>query len=174
MRKSRKGAHARSLGFATTALLAFGCAVLLSPNLNAQQWQIADPGAGGAFITTAVGPTGFVFAGSDLAGIYHSSNSGGFWINAGSFQGLNELDVSALGADPTNDDIVLAGTENSLLRSTDEGYNYTQVFSGGYWTSIAISGINDNTVYAAHHSAFNSVDGTVYKSLNNGNTWNQV
>lgn len=176
MKKDRKRAWNETINFATTTLLALCCVLLLSPMLGAQssQWQIADPGAGGAFITTKVGPTGFVFVGSDLAGIYHSSNSGGFWINAGSFQGLNEPDVSALGTDPTNDDIVLAGTENSLLRSTDEGYDYTQVFSGGYWTSIAISGINDNTVYAAHHSAFNSVDGTVYKSLDNGNTWNQV
>lgn len=101
--KDRKRAWNGSSGFATTTLLALCCVLLLSPTLGAQssQWQIADPGAGGAFITTKVGPTGFVFVGSDLAGIYHSSNSGGFWINAGSFQGLNEPDVSALGTDPT-------------------------------------------------------------------------
>lgn len=174
MERSRKEIWTGAARFSAAALVAFACALLLSPNLSAQQWQIADPGAGGAFITTSVGPTGFVFVGSDLAGIYHSSNSGGYWINAGSFNGLNEPDVSALGADPTDDDIVLAGTENSLLRSTDEGYNYTQVYSGGYWTSIAISNINDNVVYAAHHSQFNSVDGTVWKSLDNGHTWNQV
>src|SRR3981081_2345930 len=96
MTKGRKRAWNERVVFATTALLTLSCVLLFSPLVGAQSWQIADPGAGGAFITTQVGPTGFVFVGSDLAGIYHSSNSGGFLIDAGSFNGLNEPDRSRM------------------------------------------------------------------------------
>lgn len=154
-------------------LLALGAALILTFSLQAQtsQWEITDPGAGGAFITIKVGATGYVYAGSDLSGLYHSTDQGTYWEDSGFFQGLNPPDVSAVGPDPTDDDIVLAGTENSLYRSTDEGYNFTEVYSSGYWTAIAISKSNDEIAYAAYHSAYNSVDGSIYKSTNNGQTW---
>src|ERR1700730_9245999 len=118
----------RKSSFPLAMFVAAICCIFLPGKSRAQsQWTITDPGAGGAFVTVQVGPTGFVFVGSDLAGVYRSDSSGTSWTNRGGVQGINTPHVSAIGVDPTDDDVVIAGTENSLLRSTDEGWNYTQV-----------------------------------------------
>ncbi len=163
-------------GTLVEAALVLALAMIASPGLHAQtpQWAITDPGAGGAFITINVGATGYVYAGSDLSGLYHSTDQGTYWEDSGYFQGINPPDVSAVGPDPTDDDIVLAGTENSLYRSTDEGYDYTLVQSGGYWTSIAIAQSDDEIAYAAHQTGYNTTDGSIWMSTNNGQTWAQV
>jgi photosystem II stability/assembly factor-like uncharacterized protein len=161
-----------SLVSAIVTILALSFPSLL--HAQTSQWTITDPGAGGAFITTQVGPTGVVYEGSDLAGIYLSQNAGGYWENKGSYDGLNEPDPSAIGIDPTNDALVLVGTEDNLYRSTDEGYDYTLVQSGGYWTSLAISKSDDEIAYGARESAYNATDGSIWKSTNNGLTWAAV
>jgi photosystem II stability/assembly factor-like uncharacterized protein len=152
--------------------------ILLISNLTFAQsehnWERTNPGGGGAFGTIGAGPTGIIVAGSDLSGPYISSNRGQSWTAIGSAHGLTTTHISGIGFHPTNGNIFYLGTEEGIFRSTDAGNSVTQVLANGYITDIKISPANPAVGYAAYHPAYDSDQGKIYKTTDNGLSWMQI
>ena len=137
-------------------------------------WTRTNPGGGGAFSTIEAGPTGIILAGSDLSGAYRSLDGGQTWDVIGASSGLTETHVSGLGFHRIDGNILFIGTENGIFRSSDGGNTVTKVLQSGYITDIKFAVNVPNIGYAAYHPAWNTANAKVYKSTDNGLTWNQV
>ncbi len=137
-------------------------------------WRRTNPGGGGAFNAVGAGPTGIILAASDLSGAYRSLDGGKTWDVIGAFRGLTVTHVSGLGFDPSDPAILYLGTEGGIFRSADFGETFTSVLPHGYITDIAIAPGNARVGYAAHHTRYDTPDGTVYKTADRGLTWKQV
>jgi len=129
--------------------------------------------------------SGNIFVGN---GIYVSYDAGATWIHKGL---SDQRIVTSILVNPTNSNIILAGTmgnpfqrnsERGLYRSIDGGTSWTQVLYINDSTGI-ISMVQDpnnsNTIFA---SAFNRIrtynyslaygnDAGIYRSIDGGNTW---
>ncbi len=137
-------------------------------------WVRTNPGGGGAFSTIEAGPGGIILAGSDLSGAYISYDHGQSWEVIGASKGLTETHVSGLGFNPDNSSVFYIGTENGIFRSNDGGKSVSKVLSSGYITDIKFSKSNPNTGYAAYHPFYDSGNGVIYKSTDNGLSWSQI
>lgn len=137
-------------------------------------WQRTNPGGGGAFSTVGASSSGIIIAGSDLSGAYRSTDNGQNWDIIGVNKGLTETHVSGIGFHRTNGNILYIGTENGIFRSSDGGNSVSQVLIGGYITDIEFGTNNTNIGYAAFHATYDSNNGVVYKSSDNGYHWDKV
>ena len=137
-------------------------------------WQRTNPGGGGAFSTIGASASGIILAGSDLSGAYRSTDGGNTWDVIGADKGLTETHVSGLGFHQTDGDILYIGTENGIFRSDDGGNSVSHVLVGGYITDIEFGTNVPTTGYAAYHPMYNSNQGVIYKSTDNGLSWLQV
>ena len=137
-------------------------------------WLRTNPGGGGAFATVGAGPTGQIIVGSDLGGAYYSWTGGQNWYIYGAERGLTSSHVSAVGFHPTNENIFYLGTDAGIFRSGNGGGSLNNVLAGGYVTDIHVATQNTNIVYAAYHPDYDSAEGEIYKSTNNGLTWMKV
>ena len=144
------------------------------PPDDSSPWQRINPGGGGWFATVGAGPSGLILAASDLSGAYRSQDRGQSWDVIGASQGLTVTHVSGLGFHPTDPDILYLGTEEGLFRSQDGGESVTLVLGQGYISDIAIAPGDPDVGYAAVHSQWDSSDGQVYRSQDNGLTWQAV
>lgn len=100
------------------------------------------------------------------AGVLKSTNAGSSWtLMAGSF-GTNSTSIGSLAVHPTNDNTVLAGTNQGVYLTTNGGSTWTKVISGTA-TGVVFNPSNGNTAYAA-------VEGQgVYVSTNAGSSWSK-
>lgn len=137
-------------------------------------WQRTNPGGGGSFATVGAGPTGQIIVGSDLGGAYYSWDKGQTWEVYGATKGLTNTHVSAVGFHPTNGSIFYLGTDAGIYRSGNGGSSLSQVLANGYITDIQIASVNPNIGYAAYHPTYDSPNGEVWKTTNNGLTWSKV
>lgn len=138
------------------------------------EWQKTNPGGGGAFSTIGAGVTGIVIAGSDLSGAYRSLDKGQTWDVIGRNRGLTATHVSGVGFHPTNGNILYIGTDAGIFRSEDGGETVEQVLSEGYITDVEVANNNSEIGYATFHPVYNSNQGVIYKTNNNGLSWSQV
>lgn len=137
-------------------------------------WERTNPGGGGAFSTVGASASGIIIAGSDLSGAYRSDDGGESWDVIGADRGMTETHVSGVGFHRSDGDILFIGTENGIFRSNDGGSSVTQVLHGGYITDIEFGSNVSGTGYATYHPAYNSNEGVIYKTLDNGINWTQV
>ena len=138
-------------------------------------WARANPGGGGAFSTIGAGATGIILAGSDLSGAYRSSDGGASWDIIGASKGLTNTHVSGLGFDPTDGNILFIGTEEGIFRSVDGGNSISQSnMNAGYITDIKICASNHQIGYATYHPTYDSNQGKIYKTTDNGISWNPI
>ncbi len=137
-------------------------------------WQRTNPGGGGAYSTVGASTSGIIIAGSDLSGAYRSTDGGQSWDVIGTNKGLTETHVSGVGFDRANGNILYIGTENGIFRSDNGGNSVNQVLIGGYITDIEFGTNNTNIGYASYHSEYDSNQGVIYKSTNQGLTWSQI
>lgn len=142
--------------------------------LSSSRWQSTNPGGGGAFNTIGAGPTGIILAASDLSGAYRSLDGGKTWDVIGSTRGLTATDVSGLGFDPVDPQILYLGTDGGLFRSDDGGDTFHPVLDHGYITDIEIAPGNPAVGYAAYHSRYDVADGVIYKTTDRGRAWAQI
>ena len=153
------------------------CLVFLGHFISSGQshhWIRSNPGGGGAYSTVGASASGIIVAGSDLSGAYVSSNGGNTWEVIGANRGMDETHVSGVGFHRTNGNVLYIGTENGLFRSDNGGNSVSKVLSDGYITDIEF-GTNQLSIgYASHHPAYNSAEGEIFKSIDNGLTWSQV
>lgn len=149
---------------------------------------------GGRVVCIAIDPnnTDNLWAGSASGGIWRSTNAGSSWTAVET--GLPVLGVSALLVDPSNSNIIYAGTGEvyhtedpvmgfnvwktrgtygiGVIKSTDGGATWSQVMTKVSSDLFSIQAMefqpgNSNTIYAC------ATDG-VYRSTNSGTTWSQI
>src|SRR5207249_2172433 len=121
----------------------------------------------------AISSTGVLFAGT-AAGMFSSSNNGASWtpintgfsnINVPNQGNVNTPNITALATDPTNANIVYAGTAGGgVFKTTNAGANWTPIVKGLFnfnISAIVIDPTTPATVYAATHGdgVFKSTDG---------------
>lgn len=136
---------------------------------QSHNWVRSNPGGGGSFSTIGAGPTGTIVACSDLSGAYVSYDNGSSWSPRGAAQGLTETHISGIGFHPSDGNVFFIGTENGLFRTQDGGISFTKVLAGGYITDIDIN--SNGFGYLTYQTAWNSTTPRVYKTINNGITW---
>ena len=103
----------------------------------------------------------YLFAGTDVGGVFHSTNNGFNWIAGNS--GLTSTDVYALAVIGTN---LFAGTGlGGVFRSTNNGTNWTA--AGLTNLLIWTFAVSDTNLFAGAYSG-------VFLSTNNGTSWTEV
>jgi len=149
---------------------------LVSVRLSAQNfdWIRTNPGAGGSFSSAKVGPTGHIIACSDLGGAYYSTDLGQNWGVYGYNVGIDQTHFSTVGFNFNDENIFYIGTENGIYRTNDKGTSFNKVLANGYIEDIVVAQSNSNIVYATWHPVWNSPNGSIYKSTDNGNSWSAV
>jgi len=99
-------------------------------------------------------------------GVFHSTNDGTSWTDAGS--GLTNTDVRSFAVSGTN---LFAGTYGGgVFRSTDSGASWSNADSGltkPYVYALAVSPDTSATLFAGTY-------GGVFRSTNNGTSWTKV
>jgi photosystem II stability/assembly factor-like uncharacterized protein len=164
-------------------LLGLAPALALPMPLIAQEatanyhWTANGWGGGGFYYASAFHPTkdGFIYLGSDVAGVYKSLDHGKNFriIN----KGLASYGVFSLAVDPTSPDTVYAATEGGLCKSTDAGETWRTLPKTGRkelritgeknksFRSIAVDPKNGKNLFAG------SPNGKIYKSVDGGENW---
>ncbi|HEY9249549.1 MAG TPA: hypothetical protein VIO38_10470, partial [Rariglobus sp.] len=143
-------------------------------------WTPTGWSGGGFYYSAAFHPTrdGVLFLGMDVAGVAKSTDHGKTFrmVNTG----LVDYAMYSLAVDFKNPDIVYAGTEGGLHKSTDGGETWKFIPGtakkdlritserGTSVRSVASDPTDSNTVYAA------SPGGKVYKSTDGAATWRVV
>jgi len=109
---------------------------------------------------------GILFAGTQIDGVYKSTDNGDTWIPARS--GLENTSVNAFGSNSDYLFVSVISTSSSLqgvYRSSDLGESWTQINTGLDNTYIsALLAVNSN-IYAG------TIGSGVWKSTNNGDSW---
>jgi len=141
----------------------FIVAFILSVSLKATaQWVQCDGSFGGPVYAFAhLGSN--IFAGTDVTGVFISSNNGANWAQTT----LNNRYVRSLAGDGNNINNIFAGTEpDGVYLSTDNGTSWTQTaLTTGAVYALAVLG---NNIFAG-----NGYNG-IYLSTNNGVNWTQT
>lgn len=99
-----------------------------------------------------------LFAGTDTAGVFLSTNNGTSWTAVST--GMTKIYVNTL---VVNDSNLFAGTSGGAFLSTNNGTS---------WKSVGLGGVNALAVNGAN--LFAGVTGGVYLSTNNGTSWTAV
>ncbi len=154
------------------ARLGYLAAVLCWVPVAHADWQAINIGGGGWFERAALDAAGHLYAASDLAGAYVSTDNGAHWSILGPDSGMESTHVAGFGMHPTNPAVFFVGTDQGVYKTTDGGLTFSWPLSFGYVETLAVA--NDSIVYAAFHSQYDQADGQVYKSLDGGATWFQV
>ncbi|MEO0115032.1 MAG: T9SS type A sorting domain-containing protein [candidate division WOR-3 bacterium] len=158
-------------------------------------WHSVGPGGCGWFTTVAVDTLnpGTVFVGSDVGGVYKSTDYGQSWriVN----NGLTDYYVEKIAIDPRNSGVIYLGTWGGVHKSTDYGetwqmkrngfpnpslYNYTAPIG-----ALAIDQQNPAIVYAGigmpriGHTDISRwqpvpTKGAIFKSTDAGESWRMI
>lgn len=108
------------------------CFVFYVSTVNASgdiKWELIGPGDADQVTSLSISDTGDVFMGTDIGGIYHSSNSGASWKPVN--HGLKNLDITTpvLIADNSGK-ALFVGTRGGLYKSQDGGENWVNIRNG--------------------------------------------
>ncbi len=89
-------------------------------------------------------------------GVYKSTNGGSTWEPSGLFNNYesNALIINALEIAPTQSNIIFAGSNDGLYKSSDYGVNWHQVITGSEIMEVKVNPENPNTVFAVSKSYF--------------------
>jgi hypothetical protein len=146
------------------------------------RWQPTNPGGGGAFNSPVIGPTGVWAVGSDLGGLWLSSDQGQSWRALGAAAGLTNTHVASLAFHP--DGRLLIGTEHGIYTLDQAGQTVTQRWSQANssvmcanslcYTSALLVSSDPQVVYAAIQPGYDALSPFLLRSNNGGTTWQQV
>ena len=155
---------------------------LFSAVTDAHVWSNIGPGnVGGrtrAILVQGTNPTYTIYAGGVAGGVWKSTDSGASWTALNDL--MPNLAVTTLALDPSNDQIIYAGTGEGfsnvdsvrgagIFKTIDGGANWTYLSMTNtddfyYINKIVASPTNPNTVYAATRSG-------IFKSTDAGASW---
>lgn len=147
-------------------------------------WTSLGPGnIGGRTRALVIDPTNphTIFAAAVAGGVWKSTNGGASWFPTSDLTA--NLAVCALAMDPSNHQVLFAGTGeiyasdglqgNGIFRTTDGGTSWTQLTSTAsntnfhYVNDIIISPSNSQRLYAATNTG-------IWRSVNGGTNWTRV
>lgn len=99
-------------------------------------------------------------------GVYKSTNGGSTWEPSGLFNNYESeaLIINTLEIDANQSNIIFAGSNEGLYKSTDYGVNWTKVINSGKIMEVKINPENSNTVFAVSKNYF-------YRSHDGGETF---
>ncbi len=133
-----------------------------------QGWQpsgsgLDDPNVASLFVDPA---NGWVYAGTFNRGIYRSKDQGSTWESVGP-AGQQVLSIVV---DPTDSDVIYAGTSSGLRQTTNGGTDWTLLSDGqtlafGAFSALAVDPSDHRVVYAGTSST------GIFKSSDGGETW---
>jgi photosystem II stability/assembly factor-like uncharacterized protein len=103
-------------------------------------------------------------------GIYKSTDGGATWLPTTFAFSLNAV-IFQVKMNPTNTSILYAATTNGLYRTIDGGLNWNVIRPGSY-SDIEFKPDNSSVIYIANQDFWGVSQ--VYKSIDAGNTWNQI
>jgi photosystem II stability/assembly factor-like uncharacterized protein len=108
-----------------------------------------------------------LYCGTEPGDIFKSIDGGNNWICV-SFS-LSTGSIGAIASDPANENIVFAGTNGYILKSTNGGASWTTSLTsaGFYANEIHFDPINTQNIFVASDNGF-------FTSTNGGATWNQI
>ena len=153
-------------------------------------WRSFGPGGGGWYRVVAISPhDGVCFVGADVGGIYRSADLCESWQTVS--QSIPNTYVNAFAFHPTDPNILFAGSNGGVLKSTDGGSTWTIKRNGfpplvTFGLSAPISAVavhpgKPNVVYAGvgHERRFGelrkrTIGGRIFKSDDGGETWRMV
>lgn len=131
---------------------------------NGNTWNQKNSGLGHFYIKSMhISNDGNVYAGLNGGGIYRSTDNGESWLQVG----IAVASVKKIAINPSNGNLFAA--VNGVSRSTDGGLTWQPINNGliNYDTkSIIIK--DDTTIFCGF---VNNDYGTVFRSLDNGDTW---
>lgn len=95
-------------------------------------WQLIGPGDADQVTSLSVGGDGSVYVGTDIGGIYYSSNQGECWLSMNN--GIKNYDITTpVIIDPKDKMKLYVGTRGGFYKSTDGGGTWKPVWKGiGY------------------------------------------
>ncbi len=130
---------------------------LYTNNTIAQlNWQRTNPGGGGACSMITETANGTLLLGSDLSGVYKSTDNGQSWTVLGATQGLTPTHITCLAPHYTDGNTFYIGTDRGIFKSTNGGNSVyqtnTEIVQGvGYIECLEMSSNNANIGFAATH-----------------------
>jgi hypothetical protein len=160
-----------------------------SSNLNTSWVQLGPGNIGGRINCIAIHPTqnNIKLTGSACGGIFKTQNNGASWYPV--FDDHSILAIAEIVFDESNPSVVYACTGdpnisgtpfigNGVYKSTDMGetWNYLGLNQCGVISDLVINPNNSNVLYAAAmgNPFVRNNDRGLYKSIDGGNTWNNV
>ncbi len=172
----------RTMSFFVTAL-SIVLLTITPTSIGAQttHWEHAGYGGSGLFLTVVVDPSNSntVYVGSDVAGVYKSTDGGDHWRSASN--GITSLQIASFAIDPADPNRLWAGTPLGLHLSIDGGETWTvsnpsiHCFKHVSHGAIAISTDGRTLLVASHEVDLDtSGDGTLFRSVDGGATWTAV
>lgn len=103
---------------------------------------------------------------STSLGVYKSTDGGQTW-NASNTNIGTRMAVELL-MDPTNNNVIVAATNNGIWRTTNAGANWTQEVASGQFTDMKLKPGSTTTLYAVN------MVGGYYRSTDFGDNWTQI
>ena len=70
--------------------------------------------------------------------------------------------------------MILLASDGGIFRSEDGGETVSQVLDTGYVTDIQLAASDPQVGYAGFHSEWNSSDGQVWRTVDNGRSWSRI
>lgn len=145
-------------------------------------WTRTNPGGGGS--TSMMGATAngaALVIGSDLSGVYISTDNGNQWKPLGANNGLTATDATALGFHTWYGDTFFVGTGSGLFKTSTGGDTFQKVLPNAanpwpveFIESIVVSKSNPDTIYVAQHRWAPALPSSIYKSWDHGSNWQPV
>ncbi|MDM8544460.1 choice-of-anchor D domain-containing protein [Desulfococcaceae bacterium HSG9] len=155
----------------------------LRSGIDQDSWTWLGPGnIGGRIRSCVIHPTNpdIMWVGSIAGGIWKTANGGATWTQVDDF--MANLAVCAMVMDPTDSDIMYAGTGEGfynddairgagVFKSTDGGVTWNHLASTAgsdwYWVNRLAINSDASVLLAATRSG-------IYRSVDDGSTWTQV
>ena len=109
-----------------------------------------------------------IYAGTKLAGIKKSMDGGQSWYSANN--GLVSQQVNTIAMDPSDTNVLYAGTKDGVFKSTDSATTWIAVNQGLtnlYVNALAVNPVNTSILYAGTR-------GGIFKSTNSGASWKAI
>ena len=150
------------------------CLISLYQSCPEHVWERSNPGGGGVFNHIEASINGTIIACSDLSGAYISKDDGNSWEVIGASRGFTETHCSAVGFHKIDGNIFCLGTEDGIYRTDNNGDTLINRLNSGYVSDIEFGTNDSNIAYATYHPQWNSVQGSIYKSIDNGLNWYSV